>query len=266
MQNLKIKAQTIFKALSDKGWQIYDIKYLDGYFIFDHGEDSVVHFRIKGCKGWKFAIWWYEDEEQNNALVFDFFGQYEEYTDKFKPSASTFVIERCWYESADGSDNMIDYDVIRICELLEFIHKHPYVARAYDRGYQRDCWEYLTPFQAWRKEAKYFLEYKMVKNAIKRYYEHKYLRLIRKVADELLVDYEIKDENVGGMICYPRWLIKAKGFKGDEVEKGVYNLVNDLEELPPRLRKKVVKFDNKAYKICNFDGDKVQRTTVVIVL
>ena len=37
---------------------IEDVEYLDGYFIFGSGTNSVIHFHVKECPGWKFGIWW----------------------------------------------------------------------------------------------------------------------------------------------------------------------------------------------------------------
>ena len=29
----------------------------DGYFIFDHGENAVMHFKLKEAPQWKFGVW-----------------------------------------------------------------------------------------------------------------------------------------------------------------------------------------------------------------
>ena len=51
----KANTEALFKELP---YSIEDIEYLDGYFIFGFGTNSVVHFHIKECPGWKFGIWW----------------------------------------------------------------------------------------------------------------------------------------------------------------------------------------------------------------
>ncbi len=71
---------------------IVDETWCNGYFIFEFGEDSVIHFKVKEVKGWLFGIWFnreYDGEEPKDQL----FWQYERDIDKFKPSASVFLIE-----------------------------------------------------------------------------------------------------------------------------------------------------------------------------
>ena len=59
-----------------------DIIYLDGYFIFGSGTNSIVHFHVNECPGWLFGIWWNEPDE-NERVEGQFFTQYEEARDKF---------------------------------------------------------------------------------------------------------------------------------------------------------------------------------------
>ena len=89
MTNQKSKTNKVLKAIEKQGFHVKNVTHLGGYFIFDHGKDMVVHFHIKECKGWLFGIWW--DLEDKNR--FTFFTQFEKTIDKFKPSASTYVVE-----------------------------------------------------------------------------------------------------------------------------------------------------------------------------
>ena len=121
-----------------------NVEYLDGYFIFAHGTNAVVHFRINECPGWLFGIWWKEpSEEKPNHLQGDFFAQYEETIDKFKPSRSNFCEEICYNLNNDG-DNW-DFPAY---EIINFIHKEPYLA--FCRDYHG--WNYNTQFHS-REEA-----------------------------------------------------------------------------------------------------------------
>jgi hypothetical protein len=63
---------------------VKDVTWLTGYFVFELGEDSVVHFHIKELKGWKFSVWF-------NEGFSELFWQYDKDIDKFKPSASYFA-------------------------------------------------------------------------------------------------------------------------------------------------------------------------------
>lgn len=71
-----------------------NVQWKDVYFLADMGEDSVVHFRIKGVKGFLFGIWFNHSEENYDDEYFKkntdtLFYQEEIYLDKFKPSRST---------------------------------------------------------------------------------------------------------------------------------------------------------------------------------
>ena len=54
-------AELMFKNIKELGYKPYDIQYGNGYFLFEMGDDSVVHFRLKGLgplsKHWKFGMW-----------------------------------------------------------------------------------------------------------------------------------------------------------------------------------------------------------------
>lgn len=51
-------ADFMLSKMKELGFKPYDISYGNGYFLFDYGEDSVVHFRLKGLwKHWKFGMW-----------------------------------------------------------------------------------------------------------------------------------------------------------------------------------------------------------------
>lgn len=52
---------------------IADISYLDGYFIFGMGTNSVVHFHVAECPGWKFGIWWDVAAGNNPHMTGQFF-------------------------------------------------------------------------------------------------------------------------------------------------------------------------------------------------
>lgn len=238
---MKVKSNKIFKVLGEFGFHAKDVKFLDGYFIFEHGKDMVVHFHLKECKGWLFAIWW--DLEDENK--YEFFAQYEETIDKFKPTASTFVKSDLIYESRLSKlKNEVKWDIVPI---VSFIKKHPYVAWSYDIGYERDCWNYVTGFEAFKQYWKYRLdEHKKVKRNNK--LNKKYLRLVKEVCDGCLINYKIIDECKNGVRCYPRYFVVCEGIVDEETEGGSYFVEVDKEE--KKLVKKLEKFDKllgKAY-------------------
>lgn len=127
-------AEKIFDYIRNENFTPTDIEYGNYYFVFDMGEDGVVHFGIKGLHGWKFAMW--IDLESEKAV--QFFCQHDINIDKFKPSRSTFLIN---YKADDiGSWECWGYEII---DMLRMIKRHPLVAFAidhdgsmyYDRSY-----------------------------------------------------------------------------------------------------------------------------------
>ena len=131
-----------------------NVEYLDGYFIFGTGTNSVVHFTVKEIPGWKFGIWWepivdeaatakkrrwhkkaksvfYKDKVKGQV-----FAQVEHNIDKFKPSRSSFCEEFIYYvpqagveEEAWRTDSIYVDDV---AHMLVFMQKEP------DLAYYRD--------------------------------------------------------------------------------------------------------------------------------
>ena len=101
--------EKIKEIANSKGFHFHEEEWGSGYFIMEFGEDTVVHFRVKECRGWLFGIWFKDYETKGRH--FEMFGQPLNAIDKFKPTASYF----CYDSSEDESDNQEDYMVrIRI--------------------------------------------------------------------------------------------------------------------------------------------------------
>jgi len=111
--------------------ELTNIEFLDGYFIFGTGTNSIVHFYVKGCKHWKFGIWWnYNPENKYQPLTGDCFCMHERYLGKFKPSRGTYSTKITF--SADGIDY---YSLSEFAMICDFIHKNPYLAAMKDFHY-----------------------------------------------------------------------------------------------------------------------------------
>ena len=95
LSKTKIK-EACFECLKENGFTVTDVEIGNGYFIFDLGQNSVVHFKIKEIPYWKFGLWIIKDTEKNEYTV-QFFGDKIDWIDKFKPSRSTIT-------SAEDSD------------------------------------------------------------------------------------------------------------------------------------------------------------------
>lgn len=129
MTNREI-AERMFDHIRNMGYKPYDINYLNGYFLFEMGEDSVVHFKLKGVwKSWKFGMWINADnmektdaiteENRDEHLVVQLFCQNEDWLDKFKPSRCALLTE---LDREEFNDKDIDFYV---SQMLRMIKKHP---------------------------------------------------------------------------------------------------------------------------------------------
>lgn len=212
---------------------IEDIEYLDGYFIFGMGTNSVVHFHIKETPGWKYGIWWSPVErkdstEENPAYEVDrlhcnIFTQYEEEIDKFKPSASMIATEFDVY--LDGG---ISTDFAwNFAQDIKFIHDEPYLAFYREMHYSDFNKEYVS-----RAKAKSYFE---------RYFKQKKLEeeIITLNNKELLKTiYTILKEEFDSGNCFihdrgdcwsPRYEIIMKN-PWEDVEDGCYGIFDLMEE------------------------------------
>lgn len=135
----------LFESIKkDAGLDLHfeDVEYLDGYFIFGYGTNSVVHFHIKEAPGWLFGVWWSpirtketENEEDESKVEYrkdkihcQLFFQFEKEIDKFKPSASTFSHEFdfCLEEGKeDEAEVLALFDFQRE---IAFLINEPYLA------------------------------------------------------------------------------------------------------------------------------------------
>lgn len=127
-------AEKIFNYIRENKFKPINIQYGNGYFIFDMGNDGVVHFNIKGLHGWKFAMWIETDpeklkkEDDKEYPAIQFFCQHELNIDKFKPSRS-FFLEKFNLKDIESDDCFGFYD---IRDMLQMIKRHPFVAFTMD--------------------------------------------------------------------------------------------------------------------------------------
>lgn len=229
-----------FEALEANGFHITDIEFGNGYFIFDHGKDMVIHFHIKELKGWKFGIWWDVDGEKK----FDFFTQYERDIDKFKPSASSIKLER--RELNDWSMK----DVVQICR---FIKKHPYRAWALDQTWEKDIWEWDSLNGSFKVYWKMWWKYSVFCPFLHKKLTKKYLKVIDRIFDEIgLINAKVIDCNEGGWISYPRYMFTCEGQDGEKLESGTWE-ISFKGDLSKKLFKRIQRYNKlqkRVRKIC----------------
>lgn len=73
---------SILSKIKNK-FNVIDKYYLDGYFLFDFGKDSVVHFKISNLN-WQFGMWCIDNDDKGKDIYL--FGEHIYMIDKFKPS------------------------------------------------------------------------------------------------------------------------------------------------------------------------------------
>lgn len=93
--------ERILEKFRSRGLTIdhYDIG--NGYFIFNHGENSVMNFKLKEAPQWKFGVWLTKFKERKprderssgDYINIQIFAQNELWIDKFKPTNSYFCEE-----------------------------------------------------------------------------------------------------------------------------------------------------------------------------
>lgn len=135
---------SVFDSIKKFGYTPYNIEKMNGYFIFDMGEDSVVHFRLRGVwKHWKFGMWINSDalkSDKNDKIVVSVFCQHDHNIDKFKPSRSElcvkFTVEDCKNKKYYMDNNQPYYVDYQLHNMLSMIHRHPFMC--YD-GYCGEC-------------------------------------------------------------------------------------------------------------------------------
>ena len=234
---------------------IEDVEYLDGYFIFGKGTNSVVHFHIKETPGWKYGIWWSPvskntEDSENTEYYTDrvhcsIFAQYEEEIDKFKPSDS-MVCEEFTIDFKHPAANRL----WAFADDIEFIHKEPYLAFYREMHYSDFNKEYVS-----RAKAKSYFE---------RHFKQKKLKESTEALNnrELLKTiYTILKEDIDESTCFirdrgdkwsPRYEIVVKNTFG--AKNGCYRFFDILEEADA---KEAQKLWDKTMKDCEKRAKKV---------
>lgn len=177
------KHQEILSIISQNGFTLDNVYYLDGYFIFPFEKSAVCHFRLKELPNYLLAIWLNVDEEHKIQL----FAEHYDYLDKFKPSAV----------------NYLSYNVYEFIDMIKDIkHNYDYHYVSYtetlDRNDKQKIKEILDEIQEEKEKEREndYLDWKYTFD----FFKSGIFNLIPE-----LVSVGIKDENVGGADCSPRY-------------------------------------------------------------
>ena len=227
MTNNRKIANSILMELKRNNLVPTNIQFLDGYFIFDMGEDSVVHFHIRGIKKWKFGLWICTDLEDDAV---QFFAQREDNIDKFKPSASVFTetVSKDRLKHIVANKSNTEYVYWNIVKLCNHIKNNPRIAVVQEFNYSP---KYIdTPFLR-TYISTMFTHYKYRVGKNKRYVEENYIvptfnNICAKIAKEkysyMVEDVVIDDKCKGPWIVSPRYDVQIlfKRLYENDVKQG----------------------------------------------
>lgn len=228
----------------DVPFHFEDVEYLDGYFVFGRGTNSVVHFHVKECPGWLFGIWWKPPKENTADAKYidgEFFTQFEETIDKFKPSRSEIHAEFTAYPYAEREWCVCDY----IKDILSFIKNEPHLA--FCRDYY--SWDYNVEFHS-REEAKERYEKFRVREESKvkytKIFNERILNFVRTKILPCFNDAEIYDQ---GENISPRYDVRASYQKNQHLvdEPGLYALFEDDDEKGKALMDELKQIEKECY-------------------
>ena len=209
-------------ALKENPVHFSDIEYLDGYFIFGHGTNSVVHFHVDECQGWKFGIWWNKREGDNDAFTGEFFAQFEETIDKFKPSRS----EICGSIQVN-IDSSMSYSC-RVGELIRFIRDEPYLA--FCRDY--NGWDYNTKYHSREEAEAEYRKYREYRENKVKYTSMMDEKILQYVTDRVLPVFHNAEIIDRGSSWSPRYDVVAPFSDNTDIvgEPGLYDWFDKEDE------------------------------------
>ena len=199
-------AEKVFNYIKENKFAPTNIKYGDGYFIFDMGTDGVVHFDIKGLRSWKFAMWIETDAERlkNNEgddyPAVQFFCRHKLDLDKFKPSRSFFLVKISLDEI--GEDD--PWKLYEIVNILQMIKRHPFVA-FYMSWMQDNCCD-CSYIGFYLEQVFYKIKYKIRdwwKDTFVRIWHGSKVWFIKKY--KVVDSAKLIDGNGDGWKSYPRY-------------------------------------------------------------
>lgn len=201
-----------------------EIKYLSGYFIWEFGKNSVVHFKIKEIPDWLFGIWW--DKPKGDILKGTLFTQYIDTIDKFKPSYSEINSSICF-----NKNNYDEGCLENVVNLLKYMREEPMLAFCKDYL----GWDYNLEYHTREEAEKKFIEYKeyeLESQRHEKYLTDRIMKKIKEICDKSFEsnDYLIKDLGENWSPRYEIVINKTKYKKFDEYEIGHYHLSEILSE------------------------------------
>lgn len=190
---------------------VENVEFGDCYFVFYKGDNSVVHFKIKELKGWKFGMWF--SKEKDNTIKCEWFCQYELWLDKFKPSRSEIHCDSFWVVSDYVEGVLLDGDSwagYEIYQNIRFMLSNPYLAIYRDYFDEDLNLKYVSKRYAKRRAKKAIKECKRqdkAEESLQQKMKNKVIKALRKNFDNI-INIQTIDMNVDGCICSPRFQLE----------------------------------------------------------
>lgn len=235
-----------------KHFTITNKDYMDGYFIFDFGKDSVCHFTLKETPDWDYGIWQGDtSDDPEEKYNFKIFGEHSELIDKFKPSR-TYVsftddiqgfIEQV--KLIQSNPKLYFVDSLTMGDAICAFEEHSDGDEKYYTGYQVKK-EYDEETKRWDKVSRdtTITQDQFVTDQYNEFYQEKVQRDKNIEHDKqyaftffesLFKEFEeidavgVMDKNKDGFICTPRYIVDvviSKELSYEELEM----LANQIDD------------------------------------
>lgn len=235
MENKNFFNEFASQVQKELNLEFYNINFADGYMV-DHGENSVIDFKIKGLDAWIFGAWILENEQKEKYL--QVFCQYEMFIDKFKPSRGDFNIKVTYRDR--------EFDIFELSEALEFMKEHE--AIFFWRG--DDPYRYIPEWKAKLEMAKTISQEKSYQKGTEKTY-----RLIQntiKLAYKLKIFQTMYDkDSLNETFCHINdvYYIYAPNLFGKILSRYLCHKINKFYDLG-----NIWVYDNRAVWMAEYNG------------
>lgn len=226
MTNNRKIANSVFTELRKNNLIPTDIQFGNSYFLWSMEDDGVVHFHIKGIRGWKFAMW-IDDKSKENVI--EFFTQYEDDIDKFKPSRSLFVTnitrsELKYITQGKSKPEWVYFDIIRLVKHIKSNPALAYVQNYMDSFYITDpLWKcYASCKTSAYKNKIYKLVNYAKEDVLAGFINKVSASIVNHWNEDVLDKIVVVDQNTKNYTMRPRWDVQFyyNRISKDDLEQG----------------------------------------------
>lgn len=224
---------------------VTDMKRGNGYYIFEFGDNSVVHLRIKELPGWLFGMWFSYDKKMKGVIKCEWFCQQDLWLNKFKPCCSeiqcttSFCISQFAIDKILTEPENVFFDGYQIIDNIKFMIKHPWLAAYRDYRDVSLNTDYVTEKYAKKYMKKAIKERNKYISMVEKLEEKVKNKVMQKVKQHKFVEtVKVIDRNQGGCICHPRYLLQidaTPGFSDEHYQKLHDDIAETISEIQEKL-------------------------------